>query len=115
MGLVDRDDDIITTTGYRVGPGPVENARLSHPAVSMVTVIGVPDAQRTEAIKACVVLKDGYKGRAGLVAELQQHVREKAAAHEYPRLVECMDTLPMTTTGKVIRNRLRAMHEQAQG
>ncbi|MFA7527379.1 MAG: acyl-CoA synthetase [Ottowia sp.] len=111
--FVGRSDDVITTAGYRVGPGPIEDCLLGHPAVNMVAIIGVPDPQRTEAIKACIVLNAGYEGSPELVAELQQHVRDKAAAHEYPRIVEFMDTLPMTTTGKVIRNKLRAMHAAA--
>ena len=111
--FIGRDDDVITTAGYRVGPGPIEDVLLSHPAVNMVAVVGVPDPSRTEAIKACIVLNAGYQGSPELVAELQQHVREKAAAHEYPRIVEFMDTLPMTTTGKVIRNKLREMHVTA--
>ncbi|MER1966027.1 acyl-CoA synthetase [Castellaniella sp. GW247-6E4] len=107
-----RGDDVITTAGYRVGPGPIEDCLLGHPAVRMAAVIGVPDTERTEIIKACIVLNDGYGGSPELVAELQEHVRHKAAAHEYPRLVEFMDSLPMTTTGKVIRKELRRMHEE---
>ena len=77
----------------------------------LAAVIGVPDPERTEIVKACIVLNEGYTGDAALVAELQDHVRRKAAAHEYPRLIEFMDSLPMTTTGKVQRGQLRAMHE----
>lgn len=107
-----RGDDVITTAGYRVGPGPIEDCLLGHPAVRMAAVIGVPDPERTEIIKACIVLNEGYEGSAELVSELQDHVRHKAAAHEYPRLVEFMDSLPMTTTGKVIRKELRQMNKQ---
>ena len=107
-----RGDDVITTAGYRVGPGPIEDCLLGHPAVRMAAVIGVPDPERTEIIKACIVLNEGYEGTPALVAELQEHVRRKAAAHEYPRLVEFMASLPMTTTGKVIRKELRRMHAE---
>lgn len=108
--FVGRDDDVITTAGYRVGPGPIEDCLLQHPAVRIAAVIGVPDIKRTEAIKACVVLKDGYSGSAKLVTELQERVRREIGAHEYPRIVEFVSSLPMTTTGKVIRRRLREEH-----
>jgi acetyl-CoA synthetase len=107
-----RGDDVITSAGYRIGPGPIEDCLLSHPAVRLAAVIGVPDPERTEIVKACIVLKEGYRPDAALVAEIQDHVRRRAAAHEYPRLIEFMDTLPMTTTGKVIRKALRDMHRQ---
>ncbi|WP_368641238.1 acyl-CoA synthetase [Castellaniella ginsengisoli] len=106
-----RGDDVITSAGYRIGPGPIEDCLLGHPAVRMAAVIGVPDPARTEIVKACIVLNEGYSGDAALVAELQDHVRSKAAAHEYPRLIEFMESLPMTTTGKVQRGLLRAMHQ----
>ncbi|MER1941529.1 acyl-CoA synthetase [Castellaniella sp. FW104-16D08] len=102
-----RGDDVITSAGYRIGPGPIEDCLLSHPAVRMAAVIGVPDPARTEIVKACIVLKDGYQGSPELIADIQEHVRKRAAAHEYPRIVEFMDALPMTTTGKVIRKALR--------
>ncbi len=107
LWFLGRGDDVITTAGYRVGPGPIEDCLLGHPAVRMAAVIGVPDPERTEIIKACIVLNDGYRGDDTLIAELQEHVRRKVAAHEYPRLIEFMDALPMTTTGKVIRKALR--------
>ncbi|MGB3835101.1 acyl-CoA synthetase [Castellaniella sp.] len=104
-----RGDDVITSAGYRIGPGPIEDCLLSHPAVRMAAVIGVPDPARTEIVKACIVLKDGFQGSPELIADIQEHVRKRAAAHEYPRIVEFMDALPMTTTGKVIRKALREM------
>ena len=79
----------------------------------MAAVIGVPDPARTEIVKACIVLNEGHEGNAALVAEIQDYVRRKVAAHEYPRLIEFMDSLPMTTTGKVQRGLLRAQHESA--
>lgn len=106
-----RGDDVITSAGYRIGPGPIEDCLLSHPAVQMAAVIGVPDPDRTEIIKACIVLNKGHQPSDALVKEIQTFVRQKVAAHEYPRLVEFIDTLPMTTTGKVIRGKLRAQHQ----
>ncbi|GAA0234499.1 acyl-CoA synthetase [Castellaniella daejeonensis] len=106
-----RGDDVITSAGYRIGPGPIEDCLLGHPAVRMAAVIGVPDPERTEIVKACIVLNEGYTGDAALIAEIQDHVRRKVAAHEYPRLIEFMDSLPMTTTGKVQRGQLRAQHK----
>ena len=102
-----RDDDVITSAGYRIGPGPIEDCMLSHAAVRLAAVIGVPDRERTEVVKAFVVLNEGYRPDAVLVTELQQHVRTRLAAHEYPRLIEFVEALPMTATGKIIRRQLR--------
>ena len=107
---VGRDDDVITTAGYRVGPGEIEDCLGAHPAVAMAAVVGVPDPVRTEAIKAFVVLRDGVAGSDALAAEIQDWVRTRLAAHEYPRQVEFIDALPMTTTGKIVRRELRARH-----
>ena len=105
-----RDDDVITSAGYRIGPGPIEDCMLSHPAVRVAAVIGVPDQERTEVVKAFVVLNEGHSPSDELVAELKQHVRVRLAAHEYPRLIEFIDVLPMTPTGKIIRRQLRGRH-----
>jgi acetyl-CoA synthetase len=102
-----RDDDVITSAGYRIGPGPIEDCLLSHAAVRLAAVIGIPDRERTEVVKAFVVLNEGYRPDAVLVTELQQHVRTRLAAHEYPRLIEFVEALPMTATGKIIRRQLR--------
>jgi acetyl-CoA synthetase len=104
---VGRNDDVITSAGYRIGPGPIEDCLLGHPAVKLVAVVGVPDPTRTEVVKAFVVLADGFTASASLTRELQDHVRMRLAAHEYPRLVEYIDSLPMTSTGKIIRRELR--------
>ncbi|MEZ2354822.1 acyl-CoA synthetase [Caballeronia sp. RCC_10] len=104
---VGRNDDVITSAGYRIGPGPIEDCLLGHPAVRLVAVVGMPDAERTEIVKACVVLADGYAPSDGLTKELQDHVRTRLAAHEYPRVIEYMESLPMTSTGKLIRRELR--------
>lgn len=103
-----RRDDVITSAGYRIGPGPIEDCLLGHPAVEMAAVIGVPDPERTEVVKAFVVLRHGFAPGEALVRELQDHVRQRAGAHEYPRQISFVQTLPMTATGKIMRNRLRA-------
>jgi acetyl-CoA synthetase len=104
---VGRGDDVITTAGYRVGPGEVEDCLMRHPAVAMAAVVGVPDALRTQAIKAFVVPRPGVKPGDALVAEIQAFVKTRLAAHEYPRHVAFVDSLPMTATGKIIRRALR--------
>lgn len=102
-----RDDDVITSAGYRIGPAEIENCLLRHPAVAMVAVIGVPDPVRTEVVKAWVVLNPGREPSDALAKELQGFVRTRLAAHEYPRLVAFTDVLPMTATGKIMRRELR--------
>jgi acetyl-CoA synthetase len=106
--FVGRDDDLITSAGYRIGPGEIEDCLLKHPAVAMAAVVGVPDPVRTEVVKACLVLKPGFAGTNQLKTELQDFVRSRLAAHEYPRIVEFRDSLPLTATGKIIRRELRA-------
>ena len=106
--FVGRGDDVITSAGYRIGPASIEDSLLRHPAVSMAAVIGAPDSERTEIVMAFVVLKAGFIGDDALVREIQQHVKTRLAAHEYPREIRFVDSLPMTATGKVIRNALRA-------
>ncbi|SAL45125.1 AMP-dependent synthetase and ligase [Caballeronia arvi] len=105
--FIGRDDDVITSAGYRIGPGPIEDCLIRHPAVRFAAVIGVPDAKRTEIVCAVVVLNDGFEPGDALVRELQEHVRIRLAAHEYPREVRFVAELPMTATGKVIRKSLR--------
>ena len=105
--FVGRNDDVITSAGYRIGPGPIEDCLLGHPAVRMAAVVGAPDAERTEIVKAFVVLEAGFAPGDALTRELQDHVRTRLAAHEYPRQVRYVDSLPMTTTGKIIRRELR--------
>ncbi len=107
LWFVGRKDDVITSAGYRIGPGEIEDSLLRHPAVLQAAVIGKPDELRGEIVKAFVVLTDGFAPSAELASEIQQSVRERLSAHEYPREVEFIDTLPMTTTGKVRRIDLR--------
>ncbi len=102
-----RSDDLITSAGYRIGPGEIEDCLLGHPAVSMAAVAGIPDPVRTEAVKAWIVLRPGLTGSPGLAAEIQAFVKTRLAAHEYPRHVVFVDALPMTATGKIIRRQLR--------
>ncbi|MET0606268.1 MAG: acyl-CoA synthetase [Beijerinckiaceae bacterium] len=105
--FIGRDDDIITSSGYRIGPTEIEDCLIRHPAVALAAVIGKPDAVRTEIVKAFVVLKDGFAPSAELSGDIQRYVRERLSAHEYPREVDFVDALPLTTTGKVIRRLLR--------
>ncbi|MEI8161874.1 MAG: AMP-binding protein [Betaproteobacteria bacterium] len=102
-----RSDDMFKSAGYRIGPGEIENCLLRHPAVANAAVIGAPDAVRGTVVKAFIVLQAGEQGSAGLEASLQQHVRQYLAPYEYPRIIEFIDALPMTTTGKVQRRLLR--------
>jgi len=105
--FVGRDDDVITSSGYRIGPGEIEDCLIRHPAVSLAAVIGKPDPVRTEIVKAFIVLKDGHAPTDALAAEIQGFVRTHLSAHEYPREVAFIEAMPMTTTGKVIRRLLR--------
>ncbi len=102
-----RADDVFKAAGYRIGPSEIENCLIKHPAVANVAVVPRPDAERGAVVKAFVVLAAGHSGSAALVAELQQHVRGKLAPYEYPKDIEFIDSLPMTTTGKVQRRVLR--------
>lgn len=102
-----RDDDVITSSGYRIGPAEIEDCLIGHPAVRLAAVIGKPDALRTEIVKAFVVLQDGFAGNPVLVAEIRDWVKNRLSMHEYPREIEFVGELPLTTSGKVIRRLLR--------
>jgi len=106
--FVGREDDVITSAGYRIGPAEIEDCLLTHPAVATVGVVGKPDALRTEIVKAYVVLKPGAVASDRMAAELQAHVKERLASYSYPREIAFLDGLPMTVTGKVIRKELKA-------
>ena len=112
--FVGRADDVINSAGYRIGPSEVENSLLSHPAVALSAVIGVPDAARGELVKAFIILNEGYAPSEALAAEVQEYVKTRLAAHEYPRAVAFVDELPMTTTGKIQRHVLREREAAAQ-
>jgi acetyl-CoA synthetase len=105
--FIGRDDDIINSAGYRIGPGEIEDCLMRHPAVEMAAAVGKPDAARGEIVKAYVVLKPGHAPGDGLARDLAEHVKARLAAHEYPRQVAFVDALPLTTTGKIIRRELR--------
>ncbi len=106
--FVGRADDVISSAGYRIGPGEVEDCLIRHPAVAMAAVIGVPDALRGQRVKAFLVLDQGATASGELAAEIQDFVKTRLAAHEYPREVEFVAALPLTATGKIIRKDLRA-------
>lgn len=105
--FVGRDDDVITSSGYRIGPGEIEDCLIRHPAVALAAAVGKPDPVRTEIVKAFVQLKPGHTASEALASEIQNFVKTQLAAHEYPREVVFVDSMPMTTTGKVIRRLLR--------
>jgi len=107
-----RADDMFKAAGYRIGPGEIENCLLGHPAVANVAVVPKPDAERGALVKAFVVLAAGYRGDGALVEALQHHVRGKLAPYEYPKDIEFIDALPMTTTGKVQRRVLRELEQE---
>lgn len=107
ISFIGRDDDVITSSGFRIGPGEIEDCLIRHPAVALAAAIGKPDAIRTEIVKAFVVLKKGYTPSDTLAGEIQNFVKTRLSAHEYPREVAFIDDMPMTTTGKVIRRLLR--------
>jgi acetyl-CoA synthetase len=107
LWFVGREDDLITSAGYRMGPGEIEDCLLKHPAVALAAAVGKPDPVRTQIVKAFIVLKPGTRVDEELRKDIQQFVRRRLAAHEYPREIEFVDELPMTATGKIIRKKLR--------
>lgn len=114
-----RADDVFKSSGYRIGPSEIENCLLKHPAVSNCAVVPSPDPERGAVVKAFVVLTPAvarsFDGDAALVAELQAHVRGQLAPYEYPKAIEFIDQLPMTTTGKIQRRVLRLLEEERAG
>ncbi len=107
IAFVGRGDDIITSSGYRIGPFDVESCLIEHPAVAETAVVGKPDPERTEIVKAFVVLKDGIQPDQALAEELQMYVKHRLAAHAYPREVVFVNELPKTPSGKIQRFLLR--------
>ena len=105
--FVGRNDDVITSSGYRIGPAEIEDCLIKHPAVALAAVVGKPDPVRTQIVKAFIVPKAGHSPSDALAAEIQSFVKTRLSAHEYPREVAFIDQMPMTTTGKVIRRLLR--------
>ena len=102
-----RTDDVITSSGYRIGPSEIEDCLNRHPAVAMSACIGVDDEVRTQIVKAFVVLADGRNGSPDLADQLKAHVRERLSPHVAPRIVSWIDEMPMTATGKIMRRMLR--------
>lgn len=107
LWFLGRDDDIITSAGYRIGPGEIEDCLGKHPAVSMAAVVGVPDKLRTEAVKAFILLRPGIAADDALENDIRAFVKTRLSPHEYPRLIEFVDSIPMTATGKIRRLDLR--------
>ncbi|MEM6594660.1 MAG: AMP-binding protein, partial [Pseudomonadota bacterium] len=105
--FVGRDDDVISSAGYRIGPGEVEDCLNTHASVQMSAVVGKPDTMRGKAVVAFVVPAVGATGSDALAQELQSHVKTQLSPHEYPREIYFVDALPMTTTGKIMRGALR--------
>jgi len=103
-----RVDDLIKSSGYRIGPFEVESALVSHPAVVEAAVTGVPDSVRGQAVKATVVLAPGYTPGDALTLELQEHVKKVTAPYKYPRVIEYVSELPKTISGKIKRAEIRA-------
>jgi acetyl-CoA synthetase len=106
-----RSDDVFKAAGYRIGPSEIENCLVKHAAVANAAVVPKPDAERGAVVKAYVVLAPGHAASDALVQALQQHVRGQLAPYEYPKEIEFIDALPMTTTGKVQRRVLRLQEE----
>ena len=100
-GLVGRADDVIKSSGYRIGPFEVESALMEHPAVTECAITGVPDPVRGQVVKATIVLSRGYEPSEALVKELQNHVKRVTAPYKYPRVIEFVKELPKTISGKI--------------
>ena len=107
--FVSRADDVIKTSGYRVGPYEVESALMTHPAVVECAITAVPDDIRGQIVKATIVLSAEYKSKAGaeLIREIQAHVKRETAPYKYPRVIEFVDELPKTISGKIRRVEIR--------
>lgn len=110
-----RKDDIISSAGYRIGPAEIEDCLLKHPAVAQAAVIGVPDEIRGNIIKAFIVPSEGYEPTDAIVEDIKRHVKERLAAYEYPREIEFIKELPLTTTGKIRRAELRRIEMERRG
>ena len=109
-----RADDVINSAGYRIGPQEVENVLLEHPAVSACAVVGSPDVERGEIVKAFVVLRHDIDPSDALRSELQLHAKALTAPYKFPRAIEFVESLPLTPTGKVRRRELRDREREAK-
>jgi len=110
--FVGRDDDVIKSSGYRIGPFEVESALLEHPAVKEAAVVGSPDVIRGMIVKAFIVLKEGFSPNEQLIRDIQKFVKKTTAPYKYPRAIEFVDDLPKTISGKIKRNVLREKEVQ---
>ena len=108
-----RNDDVIKSSGYRIGPQEVEDCLVRHPAVRLAGVIGTPDAMRGELVTAFLVLRDGHAASPALAVEIQDFVRHRLAAHEYPRKIRFIADMPLTVTGKIRRLDLRELEARS--
>ena len=102
-----RNDDVIISGGYRIGPSEIEECLMAHPAVALVAAVGAPDPVRGEIVKAFIVPREGVAVDDALRADVQAFVKSRLSAHEYPRQIEFRDSLPLTITGKIRRKDLR--------
>ena len=106
--FIGRNDDVITSSSYRIGPVEIEDCLIRHPAVALAAVVGKPDPLRTEIVKAFLVLRPDFEPSKVLASDIRDFVKSRLSAHEYPREIAFVESLPMTTTGKIIRRELRA-------
>ena len=109
--FVGRNDDIIKSSGYRIGPYEVENAVISHPSVLECAITGVPDELRGQIVKATIVLAKGFEASEELKKEIQNHVKHATAPYKYPRMIEFVEELPKTISGKIQRKIIRTEDE----
>ena len=107
-----RNDDVIKSSGYRIGPTEIESVLLQHEAVRECAVTGVPDPVRGKAVKATIVLHEGYVGSDALTKELQRYVKRETAPYKYPRIIDYVDELPKTVNGKIRRVAIRKRDEE---
>jgi acetyl-CoA synthetase len=114
--FVGRSDDVIKSSGYKIGPFEVESALMTHPAVVECAITGVPDEIRGQIVKATIVLAKEYKGKEGddLVKEIQNHVKQVTAPYKYPRIIEFVNELPKTISGKIRRVEIRERDDVLQ-
>ena len=106
-----RNDDMIKSSGYRIGPYEIESVLNTHPAVKESAIVGVPDEIRGQLICAIIVLHDGFAPSAELTKELQAHVKKNTAPYKYPRVVKYFQDIPKTTSGKIMRKDLKKLAE----
>jgi acetyl-CoA synthetase len=114
LWFVGRNDDIIKSSGYRIGPFEVESAVISHPAVLECAITGTPHPIRGQVVKATIVLAKGYEPSDQLKLEIQNHVKQVTAPYKYPRIIEFVDELPKTISGKIRRIEIRAKDKEKQ-